>query len=140
MLEISNFTVVTSQSQVYTEQLNASIPECSTISSDATIRYLGKTYQESLHASFYPNYGLVLRPLILTTEAGDVYLHFDYTDSLYKALTQRLIGNDVMPESVIVIVQTSPLIYLLWAGVALMIASISLQLATISREKQGGSD
>ena len=140
MLEISNFTVVTSQSQVYTEQLNASVPECSTISSDTTIRYLGKTYQESLHASFYPNYGLVLRPLILTTEAGDVYLHFDYTDSLYKALTQRLIGNDVMPESVIVIVQTSPLIYLLWAGVALMIASISLQLATISRERQGGSD
>jgi cytochrome c biogenesis factor len=134
-LEISNFTISNSQSSVYTEQLNTSVPECSTISSDITVHYLGKTYQRSLHASFYPNYGLVIRPLILTTETGDVYLHFDYTDSIYDSLTQELIGNNVLPESVAVTVQTSPLIYLVWAGVALMVVSISLQLVSISHER-----
>ncbi len=139
-LEISNFTVSNSQSSVYTEQLNASVPECSTISSDVTIHYLGKTYQKSFHASFYPNYGLVLRPLILTTETGDVYLHFDYTDSLYESLTQSLIGNNVLPESVEVTVQISPLIYLVWAGVAVMVVSISLQIVTAARERQEKPD
>jgi cytochrome c biogenesis factor len=139
-LEISNFTVSNSQSSVYTEQVNASVPECSTINSDITIHYLGKTYQESLSASFYPNYGLVLRPLILTTETGDVYLHLDYTDSLYESLTQSLIGNNVLPESVVVTVQTSPFIYLVWGGVALMVFSISLQVATASRERHERPD
>ena len=133
-LEISNFTVSDSQSSVYTEQLNASVPECSTISSGVAIYYLGSTYQESLQASFYPNYGLVVNPLILTTAVGDVYLHLDYTDSLYESLTQELIGNNVLPESVAVTVQTSPLIYLVWAGVALMVVSILLQLAAVFRE------
>jgi cytochrome c biogenesis factor len=134
-LEISNFTISNSQSSVYNEQLNASVPECSTISSDVTIQYFGNIYQKSLHASFYPNYGLVVRPLILTTVVGDVYLHLDYTDSLYESLTQELIGNNVLPESVAVTVQTSPLIYLVWAGVALMVASISLQFVTIFHER-----
>jgi cytochrome c biogenesis factor len=38
-------------------------------------------------------------------------------------------GNTVVPENVNVTVQTIPLIYLVWAGIALMVVSISLQAA-----------
>jgi cytochrome c-type biogenesis protein CcmF len=126
-IETGNFTLSNSQSTVYNEELAAIVPECSSISGDITIQYLGKTYHRSLSASFYPNYGLVIRPLIITTEIGDVYLHLDYTDELYNSLTQTLTGNTIAPESVAVIVQISPLIYLVWAGVALMIISVMLQ-------------
>lgn len=126
-IETGVFTVSNSQSTVYNEELGAVVPECSSISGDITIQYLGKTYHNSLSASFYPNYGLVIRPLVITTETGDVYLHLDYTDELYASLTQTLTGNTVTPESVAVTVQISPLIYLVWAGVALMIVSITLE-------------
>jgi cytochrome c-type biogenesis protein CcmF len=135
-LEIGDFTVSNSQSNVYNEELGAVVPECSSISGDVTIQYLGKTYHNSLSASFYPNYGLVIRPLIITTETGDVYLHFDYTDALYDSLTQTLTGNTVTLGSVAVTVQISPLIYLVWAGIALMVVSISLH-AAIDLAKKG---
>jgi cytochrome c-type biogenesis protein CcmF len=135
-LELSNFIISKSQSSVYNDQLNTSVPEYSTINSDITIYYIGKTYQKSLQASFYPNYGLVLKPLILTTETGDVYLHLDYADSIYESLTQELIGNNVTPESVALTVQTSPLIYLVWIGIACIVVSISLQLVATSHERQ----
>jgi cytochrome c-type biogenesis protein CcmF len=127
-IETGVFTVSNSQSNVYNEELGAVIPEYSSVSGDITIQYLGKTYHNSLSASFYPNYGLVIRPLIITTETGDVYLHLSYTDELYDSLTQTLMENIVTPESVAVTVQISPLIYLVWTGVALMIVSISLQV------------
>ena len=128
-LEIGNFTVSSSQSNVYSEQVDDAVSEYSSVSSDVTIQYLGKTYQKNLCASFYPNYGLAIRPLIITTETGDVYLHFDYSDAMYESLTQVFMGNTVVPENVNVTVQTSPLIYLVWAGIALMVVSISLQAA-----------
>jgi cytochrome c-type biogenesis protein CcmF len=135
-IETGVFTVSNSQSTVYNEELGVVIPECSSISGDITIQYLGKTYHNRLSANFYPNYGLVIRPLVITTETGDVYLHLDYTDELYDSLTQTLTGNTVTPESVAVTVQISPLIYLVWAGVALMIISITLQ-AVIDLAQKG---
>jgi cytochrome c biogenesis factor len=136
-LETGDFTVSSSQSNVYNEELGAVVPECSSINGDVTIQYLGKTYHSSLSASYYPNYGLVIRPLVVSTEAGDVYLHFDCTSELYDSLTQELTGNTVAPESVAVTVQISPLIYLVWAGVAVMVVSISLQATVdLSQGKQ----
>ena len=138
-IETGVFTVGNSQSTVYNEELGAVVPECSSISGYITIQYLGKTYHNSLSASFYPNYGLVIRPLVITTETGDVYLHLEYTDELYDSLTQTLTGNTVTPESVAVTVQISPLIYLVWAGVALMIVSITLE-AVIDLAQKGQED
>jgi cytochrome c-type biogenesis protein CcmF len=126
-LEMGDFTVTSSQSNVYNEELGAVVPECSSISGDVAVQYLGKTYPSSLSANFYPNYGLVIRPLVVSTETGDVYLHFDYTGELYDSLTQELTGDTVAPESVAVTVQLNPLIYLVWAGVAVMVISVSLQ-------------
>jgi c-type cytochrome biogenesis protein CcmF len=134
-LEIANFTIINSQSTIYNEQLNAVVPEYSSISANVTIQYLGKTYQRSLQANFYPNYGLIIRPLILTTETGDLYLHFEYSEQMYESLTQALTGNIVIPESIAVTLQISPLIYLVWIGISLMVVSIMIQAVLDLKQK-----
>jgi cytochrome c-type biogenesis protein CcmF len=134
-IETGIFTTSNSQSSVYNAELVSVVPEYSTVKGDITIQYLGKTYHGSLYASFYSNYGLVVRPLVISTEAGDVYLHLSYTDELYDSLIQTLKGNNVAPERVNIAVQISPLVYLVWMGVALMVFSISLQLVFYLKQK-----
>jgi cytochrome c biogenesis factor len=145
-LKIMNFTAGNSSEMVYNEQLNAIVPEYSYLMFDASVQYLGRTYTGSLWAGFYTNYGLVLRPLIIRTEIGDVYIHLEYTDSLYDALLQTLSGNPAVPEDIAVTLQTSPMIYLVWIGIALMIIGVSVQFvadlapkARMAQSKSGAS-
>jgi hypothetical protein len=114
------------------------VPEYAQVKVDARIEYSGKTYYGSLIADLYPNYGLVLRPLVITTEAGDIYLHLDYSDSLLNALTQTLTGENATLANVHIVAQMSPLIYLVWAGPTLMTIGIFLQYVseTIVRRKE----
>jgi cytochrome c biogenesis factor len=65
--------------------------------------------------------------LIITTATGDIYVHIEFTDSLYNALVQTLSGNSSVPEEVSVTVQNNPLIYLVWGGVTLMLVGITVQ-------------
>ena len=129
-LTITNAVVRNSSTIVYNEQLELIVPEYSSLKADVTIQYLGRAYNGSLLANFYPNYGLVLRPWIITTETGDVYIHLEYTETMYKPLTQILDGSGSgIPDNFSVTVQDSPLIYLLWIGIAVTMAGISLQFA-----------
>jgi cytochrome c biogenesis factor len=133
--ELSNLTITNSSATIYNEQAAAIIPEYSALTANVTIKQFGKTYHGSLSASFYPNYGLHLRPLIMTTEIGDVYVHLEYTDSLYDSLVQTLGGNSSVPETVSVTVQTNPMVYLVWGGVALMLVGISVQFIAEIKQK-----
>jgi cytochrome c biogenesis factor len=133
-IELSNLTITNSSALIYNEQTASIIPEYSTVTTDVTIQQPENTYTGRLTASFYPNYGLVLRPLILTTATGDLYVHLEFTnpilsDPLYNALVQTLEGNSSVPEEVSVTVQTNPMVYLVWGGVALMLIGISVQFA-----------
>jgi cytochrome c biogenesis factor len=136
-LQITNFTANNSLTTVYNELLDTILPEYSYIKFDVIVQYLGRAYEGSLWAGFYPNYGLVLRPLIITTETGDIYMHLEFTDSLYNTLVQTLAGNATIPENISVTVQTSPLVYLVWAGIALMIIGVSFQTVANLRPKAG---
>ena len=128
-IELSNLTISNSSATIYNEQAAAIIPEYSTLTADVTIQQSEKIYTGSLSASFYPNYGLVLRPLIMTTATGDIYVHLEFTDSLYNALVQTIEGNSSVPEEVSVTVQNNPMVYLVWGGVALMLVGISIQFS-----------
>jgi c-type cytochrome biogenesis protein CcmF len=123
-VELTDILLLNSSALVYNEQLHEIISEYSTLIVDVTIQQFGKTFRGSLSASFYPNYGLVLRPLIITTETGDIYVHLEYTESLYNALVQALNGNSIIPVDISITLQTNPMIYLVWAGVTLMIIGI----------------
>lgn len=126
-IELSNLTISNSSTVIYSAQAGIISPEYSTLMVDLTIQQSEKTYIGRLSASFYPNYGLVLRPLIITTATGDIYVHIELTDSLYNALVQTLSGNSSVPEEVSVTVQNNPLIYLVWGGVTLMLVGITVQ-------------
>jgi cytochrome c-type biogenesis protein CcmF len=136
-LQLSDLRISNSSAKVHNEQVGAVIPECSTIKADVTVQQSEKVYDGTLVASFYPNYGLVIKPLIITTETGDIYLHLEYSDSLYNALVEVYSGNSNAPSEVSITVQYSPMIYLVWTGVGLMLISMSVQFAAeLSPQKQ----
>ena len=127
-ITISNFTSSRSLTNIYNEKVAAVISEYSTIQADVTVHQSERNYAGILLANFYPNYGLLLKPLIISTETGDFYIHFDYSDSLYNALAQSYTGNTTIPEELSITMQNIPRVYLVWTGVALMLAGISVQL------------
>jgi cytochrome c biogenesis factor len=136
-IEITNLQIENSTSNVYSEQANAIIPEFSIMKADISIERFDRTCQGSLSASLYPNYGLVIKPLIIPTETGDIYIHFEYSDSLYNALVQAFNGNGVTPDEVSIAIQNSPLIYLVWSGVILITLAIAFQFASeIASQKE----
>jgi len=134
---VTGIYIENSTAQVYNSQANVVIPEYSIIKADVTMHDSDRTYQGSLSASLYPNYGLVIKPLVITTETGDLYVHIEFTDSLYNNLKQASSGNSVAPNEVAISVQNSPFIYLVWLGVVLMAIAISIQFASdLSSQKE----
>jgi cytochrome c-type biogenesis protein CcmF len=129
-IEIANFSVGTSQSRVFYQELDGLIPEFSFLEADSTINYRGRIYCRTLRADFYPNYGFVLRPVIIPTEIGDLYVHLEYTDSMETSLVEALREETVLPDTANISIQTSPLIYVLWAGIVIMVVGIAVQLFT----------
>ena len=128
-MQVTNLSFFNSSAKIYNEQLDKIIPEYAALKADVTIQQSSNIFHGSLLANFYPNYGLVLQPLIISTETGDIYVHLAYTESLYNTLVQALSGNDVAPDELSITVQTSPMVYLVWTGVALMLIGISIEFA-----------
>jgi cytochrome c biogenesis factor len=136
-LQLFNLRVSNSSTKVYNEPAGTIIPECSTIIADVTVKQSEETYDGTLIASLYPNFGLVIKPLIITTATGDIYLHLEYSDALYNSLVDAYSGNSSLPDDLSVTVQYSPMIYLVWSGVGLMLISMSVQFAAeLLSEKQ----
>jgi cytochrome c biogenesis factor len=136
-LQLFNLRISNSSTKVYNELAGDIIPECSTIEADVTVKQSEKAYHGTLIASFYPNFGLVIKPLIITIATGDIYLHLKYSDALYNSLFDAYSGNSSLPDDLSVTVQYSPMIYLVWAGVGLMLISMSVQFAAeLLSEKQ----
>ena len=129
-IAVTGINVENSSTQVYNKQAGAVVPEYSVVNVNITIQESGETYHGSLSASFYPNYGVVIKPLIISTLTGDIYVHVELTESLYNALQQNLSGNSTVPNMVSITVQNSPMIYLVWSGVALIAIAISVQFAS----------
>jgi cytochrome c-type biogenesis protein CcmF len=127
-IEVTDVSVGASQSMIHYQELNGLIPEYSFLNADATIDYMGRIYHRTLQADYYPNYGLVLRPQILGTETGDLYIHLEYTENMSTSLIQALRNEIIVPDTVNIAIQTSPMIYILWIGISVMILGIITQL------------
>ena len=127
-IEVSDVSVGASQSMVYYQNLDDIVPEYSFLKVVSTIDYMGKTYHRTLQADYYPNYGLVLRPQVIGTETCDLYIHLDYTEEMSTSLVQALRNEIIVPETVNIAIQTSPMIYILWTGIVVLILGIATQL------------
>jgi cytochrome c-type biogenesis protein CcmF len=126
-INITDISVGASQDSVYYQQLDDLVPEFSFLDLDVTIEYMGRIYHKTMQADYYPNYGLVLRPQIIGTVIGDLYLHIEYTENMSTSLVEALRNDNIIPETVDIALQTSPMIYLLWIGIAVMVVGIAIQ-------------
>lgn len=127
-IHLLNFSVYNATGQVYSPQIGMTVPEYSALKLEVEVFDGIITHHEELWARLYINYGIVLEPTAVTTLTGDAYLHMDYSQAIYNSLLQAFMGNQITPENVTLIVQTTPLIYLVWAGPALMSIGMALPL------------
>ena len=134
-IDVTDISVGASQDSVYYQQLDGLVPEFSFLQVDTTIEYRGRTYHKTMQADYYPNYGLVLRPQIIGTEMGDLYMHLEYTENMSTSLVEALRNTLIVPETVNVAIQTSPMIYVLWTGISVMILGIATQLVIELKHK-----
>lgn len=132
---LSNLQVSNSTTRVYNTQVEGIFPEYSIVTADVSVQGAGLNYNGNLQAAFYPNYGLVINPLIISTTTGDIYIHFEYTESLYNSLTQSLMGQNVVPDNLALTIQNNPLIYLVWAGVVLMLLALTAEFILEKKQK-----
>jgi len=127
-LWFGNATLSQSSTTVYYPRLDGVIQEFSSVGIDTIVAFNGQIYYAVLEASFYPNYGLLFRPLIISTLQGDLYIHLDYTDSLYNSLVSIYLGQPLPPTNISVTVISLPMVYLVWAGVILLNIGITFSL------------
>jgi cytochrome c biogenesis factor len=126
-VEVNNLKIVNATSEVYNTQAQNVIPQYSALTADVSIHQAEATYSGQVSASFYPNYGLVLTPLIVNTASGDIYVHLEINEELYNVLSAQLTGNSIIPATVTLTIQQIPMVYLVWVGVTLMVISMIVE-------------
>ncbi len=133
-IQVANIKIINATSKIYNSQAQNAIPQYSAVTADVTIRNKDTTYSGEVSASFYPNYGLALTPLIVNTPSGDLYVHMEINEELYNVLSAQLTGNSTIPATVTLTVQRIPMVYLVWVGVILMVLSMILECAVDLRK------
>jgi cytochrome c biogenesis factor len=126
-VELTNLKIVNATSAVYNSQTQSVIPQYSAVTADVTIHQPEATYNGVVSASFYPNYGLIVTPLIINTPSGDIYVHMEFNEELYQILSAQLTGNSTTPATVTLTVQRIPMVYMVWVGVTLMVVFMAME-------------
>jgi hypothetical protein len=132
---LSEWKAFATEGQVYSPDLQSVAPERSSIRVYVDVHRGDDLYLASAWAYFYANYGPVAQPVVLHTLQGDIYLHLEVTDELYNSLLQAYMGiTTSIPQTASLTVSTVPMIYLLWAGVAVMCIGIGLNVLADSKK------
>ncbi len=127
-IELTNFTVYTGTGNVHSMGLERCVPEYSALRMDVAIEQGGSVYHTALWIRYYTLYGIVSPPSIITTWTGDIYVRMLHTKSMSDSLVQALTGKEVLPEDLIVTIETNPMVYLVWAGVTLLSIGAAMPL------------
>jgi cytochrome c-type biogenesis protein CcmF len=117
-LELKNFTVYTGTGNVHLG--TRCYPEYSAIKIDVEIKQGSNVYRGAFWIYLYTAYGIVSKPLIISTLEGDIYAHAYHTNSTYNTLVHALMNMRVMPKDLIIIVEKIPFVHLVWIGVAML--------------------
>ncbi len=129
-IHLGNFTIYNGTGRIHLYEGRIAegtcYPEYSAIKLDITIEYEGNVYEESLWIKRYTAYGIACMPTIISTWKGDLYIHMHHTDSINNALLHALFGQAVQPTDLIIAVEIIPMIYLVWAGIAMLTAGMSI--------------
>ncbi len=119
-ISLNDFTVYPGTGSVYYPQHSSVGPEHSALKMNVALEDGGDVHHESLWMYYYTNHGVVSKPLIISTLAGDVYVSMHPTNSSFNSMFYALMGQEVQPEDSIIVVKRVPLIWLVWFGIILL--------------------
>ncbi len=134
-IEISTCEVFASNSFIYSPRVAHFLPEFTAFKIYADVKTGGSVHKSEIWMFYYPNFGIVSKPLIISTPAEDVYIFMQYTNSTYEALFNAMFGSREPPENFIIRVKRIPLVSLIWAGVVAMSVGMSLILLEAVRRR-----
>jgi len=134
-IEISTCEVFASNSFIYSPRVAHFLPEFTAFKVYADVKTGGSVHKSEIWMFYYPNYGIVSKPLIISTPAEDVYIFMQYTNSTYEALFNAMFGSREPPENFIIRVKRIPLVSLIWTGVVAMSVGMSLILLEAVRRR-----
>ncbi|MCW3132115.1 MAG: cytochrome c biogenesis protein CcsA [Candidatus Methanospirare jalkutatii] len=134
-IEISTCEVFASNSFIYSPRVAHFLPEFTAFKIYADVKTGGSVHKSEIWMFYYPNFGIVSKPLIISTPTEDVYIFMQYTNSTYEALFNAMFGSREPPENFIIRVKRIPLVSLIWAGVVAMSVGMSLILLEAVRRR-----
>jgi cytochrome c-type biogenesis protein CcmF len=128
-IKLTNATISGPIGSVYIN--NGTLPEHSSLVLDLVTSSGGSNHSGQLWTGLYTVYGLASRPLIFRTPLSDIYITLGFTDSLYQTLLLKLSTNRESQLSEFRIqVKVIPFISLIWIGVALFTAGITVSIVS----------
>ena len=84
--------------------------------------------QRMLVMSYYPLYGMVSVPTVISTPGRDFYISVHPSNTSQNTLRGALMGMNVSPDEVVLSMKVVPFIALIWAGIALMVLGMTMIL------------
>ncbi len=112
------------------------MPEYSGLALNVSITDGTAVYNDSLRMYYYTNYGILSKPLIISTLRGDLYIFMEHTNSTYNSLFYALMGEKQQPTDFKIIVKRVPLIWLVWSGVILLAAGMVILICDETRKSR----
>jgi cytochrome c biogenesis factor len=87
--------------------------------------------QKPLVMAYYPLYGMVSEPMIISTPVRDFYFSVHPSNTSQDTLTKALMGVEVSPGEVVLSAKVVPFIGLIWAGITLMGVGMTIILFSV---------
>jgi len=112
------------------------MPEYSGLALNVSIIDGTAVYNDSLRMYYYTNYGILSKPLIISTLRGDLYIFMEHTNSSYNSLFYALMGEKQQPADFRIKVKRVPLIWLVWSGVILLAAGMVILICDETRKSR----
>jgi cytochrome c-type biogenesis protein CcmF len=116
---VTDILVYPGVGQVYYPSHGFVGPEHASLTVQAVVEN-GRCVQRPVLMSFYPLYGMVSVPTIISTPGRDFYLAVHPSNTSQDTLMSALMGIEVSPGEVVLSAKVVPFISLIWTGIVLM--------------------
>jgi hypothetical protein len=117
---ITDIIVSPEMGQVYYPSHGFVGPEHASLTVQAVVENAKIRQQRSLVMSYYPWYGMVSVPTVISTPGYDFYLAVHPSNTSQDTLMSALMGIEVSPGEVVLSAKVVPFIVLIWSGIVLM--------------------
>jgi len=120
-VRVTDISVYPGEGQVYYPTHGFVGPEHASLTVQVEVEKNGEIpVQRPLAMSYYPLYGMVSVPTVISAPGHDLYLSVHPANTTQETLTWALMGMEVAPGEVVLSAKVVPFIALIWIGIVLM--------------------